>query len=213
MPYDLAIPGWMPEAELQTIEAIARCVPVSTSIVEVGSFCGRSSYCWARSVLPSVVVNCVDMWNPQAHPYTPPARRQQPPGDDYGVAESDYSAVGSIENFRMYTAACHNIITHQGRSPQGFSNWRRKFIVVFLDATHHNPDFRDDLLFWHRWLMPNGLLCGDDCARTHPDVLWTVHDFCKEMGRTFVVKGRIWGILPCQRSSMWISAFTADRRR
>ena len=38
------------------------------------------------------------------------------------------------------------------------------------------------------------MLCGDDCARTHPDVLWTGDDFCKERSIPFMVERRVWMI-------------------
>jgi hypothetical protein len=41
-------------------------------------------------------------------------------------------------------------------------------------------------------VKPGGILCGDDCARTHPDVLWTIDDFCKDRGIPFTVERRIW---------------------
>ncbi len=43
-------------------------------------------------------------------------------------------------------------------------------------------------------MKPGGILCGDDCARTHPDVLWTIDDFCKDLGVPFTVERRIWMI-------------------
>ena len=44
--------------------------------------------------------------------------------------------------------------------------------------------------FWR--IKPGGILCGDDCARSHPDVLWTIHDFCKDLDLSFTVERRIW---------------------
>ena len=194
MPYNLSIPGWMPEAELKTLEQLARTIPPGGRMVEVGPFVGRSSWCWAKSVEPSVTVTCLDIWNPAEHPYYPPATIGQPGAfnPEFGVADHVDHVVGSLENFKRYTSDCPNIETIRGASPYDFKDWREPLDLVFLDGVHHNPTFWDDLTFWFWKLRPGGIACGDDCARTHPDVLWGIHDFAKSHNLTFFVKGRIW---------------------
>lgn len=194
MPYNLSIPGWMPESELKTLEQLAMTIPPGGRMVEVGPFLGRSSWCWAKSVDPSVTVTCLDIWNPAEHPFHPPATIGQPGAinADFGVAEKLEYVVGTLENFRRYTGDCPNIETIQGASPYDFRHWKDPLDLVFLDGVHHNPVFWDDLNFWFWKLKPGGVCCGDDCARTHPDVLWGVHDFAKNHGLTFFVTGRIW---------------------
>jgi hypothetical protein len=203
LPYNLSIPGWMPESELKTLEQLAQAIPAGGRMVEVGPFVGRSSWCWSKSVHPTVRVTCLDIWNPAEHPYYPPSTIG-PPGTtinpEFGVAEHVDHCVGSLENFRRHTKDCHNIETRQGASPYDFKDWSEPLDLVFLDGVHHNPVFWDDLNFWFWKLRPGGVACGDDCARTHPDVLWGVHDFAKNHGLTFFVKGRIWVMArpPCK---------------
>ena len=164
MPYDLRIPGWMPETELKILELAARTIPPGGRMVEVGSFCGRSSWCWARSVDPSVQVTCLDIWNPTRHPFRPPARTDNPANidADYGVAASEDLSVGTLANFERYTRDCPNITAIQGSSPYDFQDWREPLDLVFLDGLHNNPVFWDDLNFWFWKLKPGGLCCGDD---------------------------------------------------
>jgi hypothetical protein len=40
--------------------------------------------------------------------------------------------------------------------------------------------------------MPGGIYCGDDYARTHPDVIYTLRDMAVHQGLDIAVKGRIW---------------------
>jgi len=194
LPYNLKIPGWMPEGELKIIEQVARTIPRYGKMVEVGPFCGRSSWCWAKSVDPTVTVICLDIWNPAEHPYHPPAviGRQDALNPDFGVADSLERVTGTLDNFLHYTRDCPNIVAIQGASPYDFKDWDQPVDLVFLDAVHHNPVFWDDLNFWFWNLKPGGLCCGDDYARTHPDVVWGVHDFAKNHGLSFFVQGRIW---------------------
>jgi predicted O-methyltransferase YrrM len=184
----------MPETELKTLEQLAQVIPPHGRMVEIGPFLGRSSWCWAKSVHPTVKVICLDIWNPAEHPYHPPTTIGQPGAinTEFGVAESLHEVVGSLENFRRNTSDCHNIETIQGASPHDFKDWQEPVDLVFLDGVHHNPIFWEDLNFWFWKLHPGGICCGDDCAKTHPDVLWGIHDFAKNHGLTFLVKGRIW---------------------
>ncbi len=196
MPYNTRIPGWMPESELRIIEQVARTIPKYGKMVEVGPFCGRSSWCWAKSADPTVTVNCLDIWDPSQHPYYPPATigGEDSTNAEFGVADTLERAQGTLENFRHYTRDCHNIVAIRGASPHDFRNWNEPLDLVFLDGVHHNPIFWEDLNFWFWKLRPGGLCCGDDFARTHPDTVWSVHDFAKNHGLTFFVEGRLWFI-------------------
>jgi hypothetical protein len=196
MPYNLNIPGWMPESELKTLEQLAYTIPKHGRMVEVGPFLGRSSWCWAKSVDPTVKVTCLDIWNPAEHPYHPPAAigESAAAGPDFGVAESIDQVIGNLENFRRNTADCHNIEAIQGASPYDFKAWDQPLDLVFLDGVHHNPIFWDDLNFWFWKVRPGGICCGDDYGRPHPDVIFGVHDFARTHGLTFFVQGRIWMI-------------------
>jgi hypothetical protein len=188
------IPGWMPEYELTVIEDLARRVRPGGVIVEVGPFCGRSSWCWAKSADPSVQVNCLDPWNPTEHPYHPPIGKDADADIGlFGTADHFVEAMATFENFRRYTADCPNIVPHQGASPDAFLDWPLASVdLVFLDGLHHNPGFHKDLWFWWKRLKPGGIYCGDDYARTHPDVIFTVRDMTAELGLNMAVKGRIW---------------------
>ena len=206
MPYNLDIPSWMPEPELKLLERLARTIPPGGAMLEVGPFCGRSSWCWAKSVHPSVSVICVDIWDPVEHPYHPPVKTEPNAviETDYGKATSVQRALGTRDNFDFYTRDCPNIVAIRGRSPDDFPAVpENRFDLVFLDGIHHNPFFHRDVVHWYPRVKPGGILCGDDCARTHPDVLWTVDDFCKDLAVPFVVERRIWMIAKPPRHPLW----------
>ena len=194
MPYNLNIPGWMPENELRILEQLAYTVPAHGRVVEVGPFLGRSTWCWAKSVDPTVRVTALDIWNPAEHPYHPPAEigKTIAESPDFGVADSLDHVIGSLDNFRRNTKDCHNIEALQGASPYDFKDWSDPVDLVFLDGVHHNPTFWDDLNFWFWRVRPGGICCGHDFARTHPDVVWGVQDFAKTHGLTFFVQNRVW---------------------
>jgi predicted O-methyltransferase YrrM len=197
MPYNLDIPGWMPEPELKILERLAQGIPAGGAMVEVGPFCGRSSWCWSKSVAHDVSVTCIDIWDPVEHPYSPPAKSDADAisGEDFGKTSGEHGVSGTRENFDYYTKGCDNITALKGRSPDDFLDWPTDSLdLVFLDGVHHNPVFHADVTHWFPRVRPGGMLCGDDCARTHPDVLWTIDDFCKDLGIPFTVERRIWMI-------------------
>jgi hypothetical protein len=203
MPYNLEIPGWMPANELKIIERLAATIPKDGRMVEVGPFCGRSSWCWSKSADPSVKISCLDIWKPKDHPFAPPAAiGNNVAYNEFGRAESKEMTLGSLENFKYYTRKCENIETFQGASPYDFRDWDEPQDLVFLDAVHHNPAFWDDLNFWFWKVKPGGLCCGHDFARSHPDTVWSVQDFAKKHGLMFFVEARIWIIPrpPCRRT-------------
>jgi hypothetical protein len=205
----------MPEEELKIIERAAGTIPRHGKMVEVGPFLGRSSWCWSKSVDPTVKVFCLDIWNPSAHPYHPPAviGAADTVNPDFGVADSLDQVVGTLANFQHFTRDCHNIVPLQGASPDDFQDWRVPVDLVFLDGVHHNPIFWADLNFWFWKLKPGGLCCGDDFARTHPDTVWSVQDFCKNHNLTFLVQGRLWFIPRPPHRDFVTTLFGNDPRR
>ena len=194
--YNASIPGWMPKSQLKILETIVSKVPTNGTIIEVGSFVGRSSWCIAKTA-PTAKVYCLDIWNAELYPHAPPVSLD--PNvilDDFGNAESIEQAKGSLENFKFFTKDCPNIIPVRGTSPTDFSAWDVKADLVFLDGIHSNPGFKADLEFWINHVKPGGIYCGDDCSRAHEDILWTIYDFCREKDLVFKVDGRIWTIFP-----------------
>lgn len=195
MPYNLDIPGWMPEPELKILERLARTVPAGGAMLEVGPFCGRSSWCWSKTVALGATVTCIDIWDPVEHPFSPPSKSSDDAvsDEDFGKTSREKGTWGTRENFDWYTRDCTNITAIRGRSPDDFRDWPIDSLdLVFLDGLHHNPGFHADVTHWFWRVKPGGILCGDDCARTHPDVLWTIDDFCKDLGIPFTVERRIW---------------------
>ena len=148
MPYNLDIPGWMPESELKLLERLARTIPAGGAMVEVGPFCGRSSWCWSKSVAKDVSITCIDIWDPAEHPYSPPAKLDEnsPSGEAFGKTSRPGGADGSRENFEFYTQGCNSITAVKGRGPDDFQDWPADSLdLVFLGGVHHNPVFHADV--------------------------------------------------------------------
>ena len=225
--YNLDIPGWMPECQLQVIEKLAAKIPSESVMVEVGSYCGRSAYCWAKSVDPSVTVYCIDIWD--IHRYKPRPNvtlgDDTPMDRDHGRVSSLEQVHPSLENFKANTRDCHNIVALQGASPHDFRSWPDQSVsLVFLDGLHSNPWYQNDLYFWYSKVVPGGIICGDDYSSGHSDVVWTTQNFASLFGLTVLVHERFWLIhkppawdpfdaLPNIAESNWFESVAAGRAR
>ena len=130
--YDLTIEGHMMESELRQIEKWASSVPENGVIVEVGSYLGRSSVCWAMSCKPSVTVYCVDTFV-----------------DDYDIF---------IENTKKFK----NIIPIIGHSPDNICYPGKDIDIFFLDAQHENPSDIDNINYFTKFMKSGSILCGHD---------------------------------------------------
>ncbi|MGK5594324.1 MAG: class I SAM-dependent methyltransferase [Parachlamydiaceae bacterium] len=162
MPYREDIPGYMPKKDLEVIENLAGCLPENSCMVEVGSYYGRSSWAWAKSVPSSCIVYCIDPW----------------PHSD--LVQGIFDA--SLDDFESYLKDCPNVIPVQGLSPH--IPWDDKQFVdlVFIDGNHFSPHVNDDLECWAKRLTPSGILSGHDFNPTrYPDVCEAVIALSKEL--------------------------------
>jgi len=152
------------------MEAVAKLVPRDGVVVEVGSYLGRSSWAWAKSVDPSVTVYCCDPW------------------DGYRGS--------SRELFASHTSDCPNIVALQGYSPQDFRDWDRPIDLYFEDAVHRNPVLRENLDFWTGFLKPGGIVCGHDYLGKFPDVVKEAHALGERLGCRLLHVESFWCLLP-----------------
>ena len=152
MSYNLEIEGWMHKVELQAIEQLATCVPANGVIVEVGSWCGRSAVAWAASADPSVTVFCFD-----------PFYRW----DDF------------VKNTEQFS----NIVPVKGIVPsESVYEDPRKIDIVFIDASHSNPNDWEIISHFLPFIKPGGYITGHDYTIyrnqqgiDYPDVNLNVH--------------------------------------
>lgn len=146
MTYREDIPGYMSTEDLMSIEALASCVPEAGTVVEVGSYFGRSAWAWAHSVRPAVKVYCIDPW----------------PGIKGDEVPSTKKKEAALEEFQDNVKDCPNIIPIKGYSPE--MPWDRNLRpdLVFIDGNHFSPYVDNDLAFWAAQLNSHGILCGHD---------------------------------------------------
>lgn len=151
--YDLNIDGWMDEIDLKIIEEWASIVPDNGVVVEIGSHLGRSSYCWAKSIPESAILYCIDHWQ--------------------DITDTALNVTNRYSKFLKNTKDCKNIIPIKGLAPR--INYPNKLIDIFyIDSYHRNPNDLETILFFKKFLKPNGLICGHDYTDQFPSVIQNV---------------------------------------
>lgn len=184
MPYDVRIPGWMDETDLAVLEALAAAVPAGGSIVEIGCFVGRTTWCLARSAAPDVRVHAVDTfdWLPE-------------PGFAKMAGEAYDATLGAEALFDRYTAGCANVVKHRSRS-HPVDTLTGEADLVFIDGSHESPTVDRDIAYWGRRLSPGGVLAGDDFSpHLHPDVCRAVVSYATAVDRPVgFAGGKLWMI-------------------
>jgi hypothetical protein len=178
---DMTIPGLMTEGELHGIEELARRVPSGGSIVETGPLYGLSSFTWATSVKPGVVIYCIDPWI--RDPWIIELEKQIPNCPTF-----------SLSAFKYYTRSCANIVPIVGYSPADVRGWGKLVDLFFDDSVHENPFFGRNLRFWVRKMRPGGIMCGHDYCLEWPDVIAEVNRLADEIEMPVHTRERLWWI-------------------
>lgn len=182
MPYNLNIDGWMDETELQQIEKITKMVPKNGVIVEVGSFCGRSSVCIGMTADPSITIYCYDYFN--------------------NLENSEGIVVDTWDLFKKNTKDFTNIIPVRGECPtEAFYTDTREIDFFFLDALHKNPSDWDIISYFLPFIKKGGIIAGHDFHSTQeieppfPDVNCNVDRLHKMFSSEIIVHDRVWYLL------------------
>ena len=171
MPYNTDIPGFMKVKELQILERLAKNVPENGTIVELGSFMGRSSWAFAKSAPSSVKVYCIDCWEGFTI-------------DDKITLMNSYrkDLAYDIKDFKNFVKDYR--ISYQSKANPPKSMWpkTKKADIIFIDASHVSPDVDNDIAFWYPRLKENGLLLGHDFnVLLFPDVCRAVINFSEKV--------------------------------
>lgn len=160
MPFDLSIKGWMIEQELKILEHWASTLKEGATIVEVGSFYGRSAYCLAASAPAGSTVYCFDRW------YGDPSDETIVNFSEEVIAANGFPTPGlknTFEHFMSNVSSLPNIVPKQVSDATEIA-WHHGRIVdlFFIDAEHRNPSDWEYINYWVTFLRPGGSICGHD---------------------------------------------------
>jgi predicted O-methyltransferase YrrM len=140
-----AIEGWMTPPELAFLQALVLTLPFGSTVVELGSWKGRSTVaiCEALASREARAV-AVDTFS----------------GDNLRAGAFDQSM---LDVFRANTASFDFLETVVGDSAESAGRFPDASVdLVFVDADHSYDAVRRDIRAWAPKLRPGGLLSGHD---------------------------------------------------
>jgi predicted O-methyltransferase YrrM len=140
--------GWMEPGEL---EWLAEHASRAQAIVEVGSWCGRSTMALACHTQGTIFA--VDTWlGSEEHQGV---FQNNPPDHVFKKFQEnfwDHICVGRVIPVRLPSIAAASL----------FAGLGARFDMVFIDAAHDYDNIHADISAWLPLVRPNGLICGHD---------------------------------------------------
>jgi predicted O-methyltransferase YrrM len=135
----LTVQGWMSPEELTWLAEMAAKVPAGGTVVEIGSYKGRSSCALPGNT--AAAVYSVDIW-------------------------SECGTDGwYFDVWRDNTAHLDNVTPVNRASiwaAREFAEQGKTFAAIFIDAAHDEYNVRQDIAAWRPLLAPGGIFCGHD---------------------------------------------------
>lgn len=170
---DNSIVGFSSVWALNIIGREAKKVKPSGWIVELGSYCGRSSFVLGKNKHPSVKLTCVDQW-----PVTP----TPVPIEDYVYGNVNTSF--NYSEFLNNTAGIENIETLTCTLPLEVSylEFSKKIDLLFIDLYQDHDLYVNQLSYWYRFMAQPSTIVVNDVASNKS----SIEDFCHRFGLSFV---------------------------
>jgi predicted O-methyltransferase YrrM len=154
------VKGFMPEAEGLALHETAAAYAPAGPIVEVGTYCGKSTiYLAAAARDHGQVVVTVDHHR---------GSEEHQPGWEYHDTELVDGRAGRIDTLPYFRAAIaeagleDHVIAIVGRSADVARLWRAPLGMVFIDGGHTDAAAQADYAGWVPWLAVGGALAIHD---------------------------------------------------
>ncbi|MGW2394375.1 class I SAM-dependent methyltransferase [Streptomyces lydicamycinicus] len=156
-----AAKGFMPVDEgLALYAAAAEAAALGLPLVEVGTYCGRSTILLADAARGAgVLAVTVDHHR---------GSEEQQPGWEYHDAAVVDPEVGRMDTLPTFRRTLHaagleeHVLALVGRSPQAAAVWQAPVGLVFIDGGHTDEHATADYEGWAPHLAPDGLLVIHD---------------------------------------------------
>ena len=158
---------------------LATLAEKATTILEIGTWMGRSCRAFADNTLGTVT--CVDTWADDAYGDAPAeiTCHKNWLFNQFCNNLNDHLATGKVIPIRLPSAHAPLILTE------------KMFDLIFIDAGHNYEDVKADILNYRPLLAEGGILCGHDMypdGPYHPGVLQAVTEFVGN----YALHGTIW---------------------
>jgi predicted O-methyltransferase YrrM len=148
----LEVQGWMRPGELAFLYALALTIPEGGSVVEVGSWKGRSTVAIAEGLDGRAQLTAVDTFGGE------PLNVDQREKFGHEIDRDDIFTA-----FKANTAGFSRLDTIRSESRPAAEHFEDDSIDwLFIDAEHTVERVTEDIRAWHPKIKPGGLITGHD---------------------------------------------------
>jgi len=178
-----SIKGFMDPAEGERLYATASEAAAMGPCLEIGSYCGKSTYYLGRACQArSQVLFSVDHHG---------GSEEQQPGQPYcdpDLLNAERTAVDTLPHFRRTlekTGLQDTVIAIVSRSTTLARVWTTPLSLVFIDGSHTDQSAFADYNGWARHVMPGGFLLIHDIFQDPADggqAPWRIYELAKASG-------------------------------
>jgi predicted O-methyltransferase YrrM len=152
--------GFMPSDEGLALHDAALDLAVPGPLLEVGSYCGKSSvYLGAAARAQGRVLFAVDHHR---------GSEENQPGWEWHEPDLVDPAVGRMDTLPLFRRTVHDaglegtVVAVVGDSPTVASAWATPLAFLFIDGGHGDEPARRDYEQWTPFVLPGGILCIHD---------------------------------------------------
>ena len=152
--------GFMPADEGAALYEAAASVPVAGPMLEVGTYCGKSSvYLGAAAQALGRVLFTVDHHR---------GSEENQPGWEWHEPDLVDPAVGKMDTLPFFRKTIHDaglegtVIAVVGDSPTVAAAWATPLAFLFIDGGHGAEPARTDYERWTPHVVPGGIFCIHD---------------------------------------------------
>jgi MMP 1-O-methyltransferase len=152
--------GFMPPEEGEALHDAASALPVDGPLLEVGSYCGKSSvYLGAAARAQGRVLFAVDHHR---------GSEENQPGWEWHEPDLVDPAVGKMDTLPVFRRTVHDaglegtVVAVVGDSPSVARAWATPLAFLFVDGGHGDEPARLDYELWTPHVVPGGILAIHD---------------------------------------------------
>ncbi len=175
----LSIPGWMSEEELLWLASTSS---ISHNVVEIGSYCGRSSRAIGDHLPPDGSLYCIDSFKP--FHCIPPVISSSEEGEEickqFITNMDDLISSGKVSLLRVSSLQAAMTINKR------MTGW---VDFLFIDGDHSYQAVMNDITIWLPLMAKSGIISG--------------HDYDIYEGVNRAVDERFGGIVERPAGSIW----------
>lgn len=163
----LSIYGFLSAAEAELLYTLASAVPVGGTVIEIGSFQGKSTVCLGLGA------------------------KQVPGASVFAIDPHEYCQINHETRYGMenHAALLMNLVLNDVadtvkvvalRSTAVLDCWYGAVDLVWIDGSHEYDDVWLDLVGWEQHVSPNGRIAVHDTNGHYPGVTRALTEFLME---------------------------------